>query len=60
MHSVDGANRSIPGSASDKPDAIDTNAYFSSHRTLCYYIVALDQMTGLPGTASTPSLRGHR
>jgi hypothetical protein len=60
LHSVDGANRSIPGSPNDKPNAIDTNAYFASYRTLCYYIVALDQMTGLPATASTPSSRGRR
>ena len=60
MHSVDGANHSVPGSANDKPAAIDTNAYFVSYRTLCYYIVALDQMTGLPATGSTPSSRGRR
>jgi Zn-dependent M28 family amino/carboxypeptidase len=60
MHSADGPNRSVPGSANDKPDAIDTNAYFASYRTLCYYVVALDQMTGLPATLSPPSARGRR
>jgi hypothetical protein len=60
MHSADGPNRSVPGSANDKPDAIDTNAYFASYRTLCYYVVALDQMSGLPASFSSPSARGRR
>jgi len=59
MHSVDGAKRTVPGSVNDKPSAIDTNAYFSSYRTLCYYIVALDQMADLP-TTSARSSRGRR
>jgi len=60
MHSVDGSKRNVPGSADDKSDAIDTNAYFASYRTLCYYIVALDQMTDLPPTSSPRSSRGRR
>jgi hypothetical protein len=60
MHSADGPNHGVPGSANDKPDAIDTNAYFASYRTLCYYVVALDQMTDLPTTASAQSSRGRR
>ena len=60
LHSADGRNQSVPGSANDKPDVIDTSAYFGSYRTLCYYLVALDQMTGLPASVPRASTRGRR
>jgi Zn-dependent M28 family amino/carboxypeptidase len=62
LHSVEGAGRSVPGSVNDKADAIDTNAYFATYKTLCYYLVGLDQITAWSAQPPPPStiIRGLR
>jgi Peptidase family M28 len=60
MHSVDRSKRELPGSRNDKPDAIDRNAYFDSYKTLCYYLVGLDQMPDSTAAQVASPSRGRR